>query len=323
LKNFTANRTSHVFTIFSLFVCVSKVLVRSGLIIFFIFSVLSCNRFAANSEKTPGLITWTGAWPMAVLETGEYPLWFQLTEDGPVNIESIDDAVFSMPLVPWPYALHIRFMEKTGGNLVLVINRDGFLKLGLNTGKVSGADKSGIAMYRFSGGDFFRQYTAGGFVFYENNPAVILYQDNRFTDADAHLPQPRTWTFNMNSNAVFPLNIPLFQLFPSEQNWDIDSLRLADDGFYYYRAVKKDANPSVFMYRTDNLANTSRGTQISIDVFYNSAPRRTEINHPLLPVLPEDFFYTGIETIGSSLFASWEEQADYSIGAAGFLVIKQ
>ena len=285
--------------------------------------LLSCTRSGDNSENTPSLITWSGAWPMAVLETGEQPLWFQLTDDGPVHIESIEDAVFSASLIPWPYAPHIRFMEKKGGDLFLVVNRDGFLKLGLNTKRVSGADKSSIAMYRFSGGDFFRQYTAGGFVFYEGNPVVILYLDDRFIDTNAPLPKPRAWTFSMNSNAVFPAEIPVLQLFGEDENWDIDTLRLAGDSFFYCRAVKKDANPSVHMYRTGDLGNPSKGTAVSIEAFYNSAPRKEETAHPLLPHLPEDFVYTGMETIGGSLFASWEEQADYSIGAAGFVVIKQ
>jgi len=259
---------------------------------------------------------------MAVLQTGEYPLWFLLTEEGPVHIESIEDAVYSMPLVPWPYALHIRFIEKNEDAFFLVVNRDGFLKLLPNTEKISGADQSDIVMYRFSGGEFFKSYTAGGFVFYENQPAAVLYTDNRFIDTAEKPPSPRTWTFNMNSNSIFPINIPVLQLFPEDEDWDIDTLRLAADGFYYYRAVKKNSNPASFMYRTDTLGNSSKGTEISIDTFYNTAPRSTRINHPLLPVLPEGFVYTGLEMIGGNLFASWEEQTDYSIGAAGFLVIK-
>jgi hypothetical protein len=41
-----------------------------------------------------------------------------------------------------------------------------------------------------------------------------------------------------------------------------------------------------------------------------------------LPFLPEGFSYTGIGMDGGILFASWEEQQDYYIGAAGFLVLR-
>jgi hypothetical protein len=40
-----------------------------------------------------------------------------------------------------------------------------------------------------------------------------------------------------------------------------------------------------------------------------------------LPVLPEGFAYTRIGFAGSVLIASWEEQQDWQIGAAGFMVI--
>ena len=39
--------------------------------------------------------------------------------------------------------------------------------------------------------------------------------------------------------------------------------------------------------------------------------------------LPDSYIhYTGMSYIGDSIFAIWEEQEDYSIGAAGFVVIK-
>jgi hypothetical protein len=41
-----------------------------------------------------------------------------------------------------------------------------------------------------------------------------------------------------------------------------------------------------------------------------------------LPVLPEGFVYTGLAWAGDTLFAAWEEQEDYNIGAAGFMAIK-
>jgi hypothetical protein len=40
-----------------------------------------------------------------------------------------------------------------------------------------------------------------------------------------------------------------------------------------------------------------------------------------LPVLPEGFVYTRIGFAGSALIASWEEQQDWQIGAAGFMII--
>jgi len=277
-----------------------------------VLSTVSCSR-TSEKKHAETKVVWVGAVPMAILQTGGQPLWFQLTEEGPVNIESIQDAVYSCALVPWPLALHIRFFSETEDGIVMVVNRDGFLKLA--------PDDSGLAMYRFYGGDFFRQYSIGGFVFYDGKPASLLYLDDRFLDSELPVPNPRTWSFNMNSNAPFPLEIPALRIFPEEEGWDADTLRLGADGFFYYRVAKRSGSEqAVRMFRTADLSQG--GEEISIEAFYNSAPHEAEISHPSLPPLPEGFFYTGIGFLGDSIFAGWEEQEDFSIGAAGFVLIK-
>jgi hypothetical protein len=283
-----------------------------------VLSIVSCTR--NTSEKTvdaPVSALRLGAWPLAILKTGEQPLWFQLTEDGPVLLESIEDAVNTAAFVPWPLALHIRFSIERGEELLLAVNRDGFMKLAPYYDNVTG-----IAMYRFTGGEFWRQYTVGGFVFYDDKPAAVLYLDERFLDSDDPFPKPRAWTFNMESNWPFPLDIPVLRNFPPEEGWDIDVFRLGEDGLVYYRAARRSGSrPTVRMLRTNDLSRP--GEDISLEVFHNSAPHVTEIIHPSLPPLPEGFFYTGIGNAGDSLFASWEEQEDFNIGAAGFVMIKK
>jgi hypothetical protein len=46
-----------------------------------------------------------------------------------------------------------------------------------------------------------------------------------------------------------------------------------------------------------------------------------EIRPFTLPPLPERFVYTCIGLAGDTLFAAWEEQEDFNIGAAGFMII--
>jgi len=276
--------------------------------------LLSCTR--TKPAEDSNTIVWYGAYPMAILQPGKNPLWFQLTDEGPVHIETIEDAAFSAALVPWPFAPHIRFLHETDNGVVMVVNRDGFLKLA----PVSGSAQD-VAVYRFSGGEYWRQYTAGGFIYYEGNPTALLYLDERFLSSDAPVPKQRTWSINMNSNVPFPVNIPFFDLFPSEEGWDIDTLRLAGDGLIYYRAAKRTGSSAlVRMFRTADFEQA--GKEISVDVFFGSAPKETVFSNPSLPPLPEGFVYTGIGKVNGSLFASWEEQADFSIGAAGFVVVK-
>jgi len=258
---------------------------------------------------------------MNILQPGNNPLWFLLTENGIVHIGAIEDIAFTSAFIPWPYAPHIRFLHETSDGVLTVINRDGFLKISPDTGR-----SSNLAMYRFSGGDFWQQYTVGGFVYYQDDPTALLYLDERFLTSGAPLPSPRTWSFNMNSNIPFPVDIPAFKNFPAEEGWDVDSLRLAGDGMIYYRAARRSGtSPLVKMFRTTNLSQAFPfGTEEkSIEVFHNSAPRQVVFSHLSLPPLPEGFVYTGVGNVGDSLFASWEEQEDFSIGAAGFVVIRR
>jgi hypothetical protein len=283
---------------------------------FFIFMSAACSRFTEKKSLDSVPVAHTGARPAVVLKTGIIPLWFRLVEEGPVLLDSIEDAALSAALVPWPLALHVRFLYEKDGEIILVINRDGFIKLVPYNGVIEG-----ITLYRFSGGEYWRQYTIGGFVFYNEDPAVLLYLDDHFLSSASPPPLLRTWTFNMQSNMPFPLSVPALEFYPAEEGWEADTLRYGSDGLIYYRVVKRnDAKPSVLMFSTTDL--TKAGNNISSDVFFNSALRKEEISNPSLPSLPEGFFYTGIGRVGDNLFASWEEQEDFNIGAAGFVVIK-
>ena len=295
--------------------------------------LLSCEKKTAeksedinNIDETQELVTWSGAWPMVILQAGEYPLWFTLTEDGPLHIDSIEEAVNKNALIPWPYALHILYLTETDDGLIMTVNRDGFLKI-----KRNDDGNNGIALYRFSGGNYWKQFTVGGFVFYDGNPAALLYFDDLFIDNAASSQNAlasqfsRTWSFNMNSNIPYPVEIPILNLFPEDEGWVIETLRQGSGGYFYCKAVRKNSmRNEVKMFRVRDLSqtNASAVSEISSEIFYSSAPGDSDFFHPRLPPLPEGFAYTGIGNAADSLFASWEEQTDYSIGAAGFVVIK-
>jgi len=304
---------------FSLRLCIPEECYAFARVLCVLFFAFSCITFSCTRNthvEAPAFVTWSGAYPMAILQPGTQPLWFEVTEDGPIHITSIEDVASVYAFIPWPYAVHISSMEETKDGIIAVVNKDGFLKINLNDGK-----DSGLALYHFSGGHFWRPYTVGGFINYDNNPTALLYLDERFFSSDEPLPLHRTWSFNMNANVPFPLDIPVFQFFPADEGWDIDTLRLANDGLYYYRAARRSgASPLVRMFRADNLEKL--GEEIPIETFYNSAPRLNDHSHPALPVLPNGFIYTGVGRVGNALFASWEEQEDFSIAAAGFVILK-
>ena len=330
---------------------------------------------------------------MAILQAGEYPLWFQFTDDGPVLLETIDDAIFSAALVPWPLAPHARFTLAWAKDIVMAVNGDGFIRLSPWEGG------PGIGLYRAAGGEHWQRYTVGAFVLLEERPVALLYRDDRFFDSDAPLPAPRLWTLDRFLPAPQPFALPVLDGFTPDDGWDIDALRRGKDG-WYFRAVKKGAARSeIRMLRSADLARESE--QVSLGAFQNAAlplplsaapePLRemlaalfaaagcgavtlvspepdnarsyavdregTAITgfysgaedaaagalllaaSPLgdgiairqgadavrrfnLPPLPENFVYTEIGVIGDTIVAVWEEQDGYSIGAAGFMVVR-
>jgi hypothetical protein len=338
--------------------------------------------------------------PLAVLQAGEYPLWFQLYAEGPVLLNTIEEACFSAALIPWPLAPHIPYLLAQGDELLMASNRDGFYRFApWNGSQLSGA--GGIGLYHISGGEFWRQYTVGAFIFYEESPAALLYLDDRFLDSDAALPDPRFWTFDAYSTGLQSLNIPALDIFPPDEGWNADTLRFGRDGFWYYRLVKKSGpQPEIRMFRSAALAQS--GENVSLGAFQNSAlpeplgaapavlrellaatfamagggtavavspdfqrqryfagsdgetqlaafyrsgaddtGRRSVALAILpdgrglyltavlvapqlftLPALPAGFVYTGIGLSGDTLCAAWEEQDEFSIGAAGFMVIR-
>jgi len=355
--------------------------------------LLSCARSADKASAAvaaPGLTPppAPSVAPMAILQAGEYPLWFQLGAEGPVLIETIEDACFSAALIPWPLAPHIRFTLAREENLLMAVNGGGFLCLSPRTdGKVG--------LYRFSGGEFWRQYTVGAFVLFDGKPAALLYRDDRFFDSKAPLPAPRLWTFDFRSGEPKTLTIPSLDVFAPEDGWDVDTLRRGGDAYWYFRAVKKTAQqPEIRMLRSGDLVQG--GEKVSLGPFQNAAlpeplsaapsplremltavfaesrggiaavvspefqtvrtfatdrekaamcgfysgrPENTfflaafpqgsalyvtpsAIRRFSLPPLPEGFVYTGVGLCGDTVFASWEEQEEYSIGAAGFMVMK-
>jgi len=328
--------------------------------------------------------------PTAILQAGEYPLWFQFNAEGPALIETIEDACFSAALVPWPLAPHVRFMLARGEDLFMAVNGGGFICL---SPKANGQ----IGLYRFSGGEFWRQYTVGAFILFDEKPAALLYRDDRFFDSSAPLPAPRLWTFDLRSGGPKSLTMPSLDSFAPENGWDVDTLRRGGDSLWYFRAVKKTAGqPEIRMLRSGDLIQ--EGEKVSLGAFQNAAlpeplsaappPLREMLSavfkdnncglaavvspefqaartfaadrekaaifgfysgkpgkafflaafyqgkalyaetgasvtrHFSLPSLPEGFVYTGIGLCGDTVFASWEEQDEYSIGAAGFMVIK-
>jgi hypothetical protein len=338
---------------------------------------------------------------LAVLQAGKYPLWFQFADDGPVLIEAIEEACFNTAFIPWPLARYIRFTLARDDEIMMAVNRDGFILLSPWQGAPSqGASlkdgregDDGVGLYHISGGEDWQRYTTGAFFLSgeDRKPLALLYLDDRFIDSDQPVPQSRLWTFD--PKAASPYTMPLLDAFSPEEGWNIDSFRCGPDAYWYFRASRKtEARPEIRMLRAGDF--TMPGEQVSLGAFQNSALPEPVSAAPKglgemlgivfsetgysaasvvspefqsgrsfaadlesgaiagfysagfflaisdngeafyietgtqsmrrfsLPALPEDFVYTGVGMIANTVFASWEEQEGYSIGAAGFMAIK-
>jgi hypothetical protein len=226
-----------------------------GLLIFY-----SC----AKKKNLQPIESLPEAGALAVLQAGEYPLWFQLGPQGPEQLAAIEDACFSRALVPWPLTPHICFMLVRDNEVFMAANRDGILRF-------APWDTSGrTGMYCYSGGEFWKVYTVTAFFFYDDKPAALVYRDDRFFDTGATLPHPRAFTMNTQSSSLEALDIPTLSRFPPSDGWDADALRLSANGSWYYRVIRKDMPQGEILYfRSSSLKQ--EGESVSIGVFQNSA----------------------------------------------------
>jgi hypothetical protein len=85
---------------------------------------------------------------------------------------------------------------------------------------------------------------------------------------------------------------------------------------------KGKAQNGTAYFRTADLADA--GEKVSVGEWRNSS--RSGDDEPgtgpfSLPALPEGFAYTGVAALGGVVAASWEEQQEAGIGAAGFMVM--
>ncbi|MDR0539663.1 MAG: hypothetical protein LBG74_04070 [Spirochaetaceae bacterium] len=72
-------------------------------------------------------------------------------------------------------------------------------------------------------------------------------------------------------------------------------------------------------YEQSVLLVSERGAAPAAVFYYGG---NAAIKKQALPILPENFFWTGAGCAGGNLIAFWEERDNWNIGAAGFMIVK-
>ena len=259
------------------------------------------------------------AWPaLALLKTGEHPLWFELGPDGPSHIESPAAASLT-PFSPWPQGRNVTGMQVWDNFIVMAVNRFGFLVLG------AASEPKEAVLYQAADSALWDSYTTESFFVWDDKPAVLIYRNDFFSGLSAPPPASQVYVLSKTSPVPLAATVPaLSMLLPSRE---AEVLRRRNDGFWYYRVKEKTkAQNDTFYYRTGDLSTD--GTRISVTDWRNSDQREANPSgaddgniYFSLPVLPDGFIYSGVSRLGGVLAASWEEQLDAGIGAAGFMVM--
>jgi hypothetical protein len=218
-------------------------------------------------------------------------------------------------------------MLSVGEALYLAVNRDSLLAFLPREG-------GELGLYRFTGTEYWESYTVGNLLAYDGKPALFFYRDDTFAEPAASPPSPPVLALFSGSGhaGLGPLEIPALADIPFAEGWEADILQSGADGLWYYRGVRRNNGGREIRYFRGG-ALSRRGEEIGAWTYRNSqapgvppgeasAGGLGETGITPLPPLPEQFTYTRTARLGDLIVAAWEEQEDYNIGAAGFMVVR-
>jgi hypothetical protein len=163
--------------------------------------------------------------------------------------------------------------------LTLAVNREGFLVL-------LPESEERIGLYRIADVSYWKHYTVGSLFVFQGAPAVLLYRDTFFADPIDSPPDPQVFTPVRGASQPRGLRVPAFDTLP--QAWEVEGLRFAQDGYWYYRGIRREAPQSVCMRSADLIRP---GEAVSLGAWRNAAlPEPLDRAPPVLRLALEATF---------------------------------
>lgn len=185
--------------------------------------------------------------PLAIVIPGDNPLWFELSDEGPMLISSPEEASLRS-FLPWPHSIHVTDMLIQENRLVMAANGFGFLVF-------IPWDNSRLGMYSVSDKTHWNRYSIASLFLYNQRPSALFYRDDFFA-GDEELPLPETQTAALVKGNTQPVKaeIPAFKDFPSIEGWDIEALSRGKNGKWYFAAAQKSSDmQQKFYYQAESL----------------------------------------------------------------------
>jgi hypothetical protein len=173
---------------------------------------------------------------VALLQSGENPLWFELGEQGPVLIPSPEEAPLH-PFAPWPLTRRVAGLLGREDRIILGINREGFLVFA----PWAEGENGGIALYRIDNSAYWKDYSVELLFVFDSTPAAMLYRDDYFINHALPPPSLRVWGLDPDAG-MKELIVAAFEELPPEEGWDLEALRQGPDDRWRYRAVRKNGS---------------------------------------------------------------------------------
>ncbi|MDR1178414.1 MAG: hypothetical protein LBK64_06270 [Spirochaetaceae bacterium] len=213
-----------------------------GILVLLVFAAagISCGKTEDPPERGEG-----GRWdtdePDLILVSGANPLWFEFGDTGPLHIDG-PLAASVPPYAPWPLSRHGAGLLAGDGELVLAVNRSGFIVFRPRSGQR-------LALYALTDRDYWSRFSVAALFPFEEQAAALLYRDDFFSDTPGGaLPDPRVFALNRDYPAMEALKVPAFASLAPSGGWDVEQLELGNDRRWYFRGVRKNTEQGARNY---------------------------------------------------------------------------